>query len=69
MQLSNLVVIKAACERVTLNGRLRLTMRPLSPQLPLFGAGAHCYSLPAALPAVTADLPLGAATLIARTIA
>ncbi|KAL4853047.1 Synaptotagmin-2 [Chlorella vulgaris] len=36
--LSNLVVIKAACERVTLNGRLRLTLRPLSRQLPLFGA-------------------------------
>lgn len=34
------MVIKAAVENMTMNGRLRLTLRPLMGSLPLVGSGA-----------------------------
>jgi hypothetical protein len=40
LQVSNLVIIKAGIQRLTMNGRLRLTLRPLMSQLPLIGSGA-----------------------------
>lgn len=42
--LSNLVVIKAAVERMTMHGRLRLTLRPLMSQLPLIGAAEVAFT-------------------------
>ncbi len=39
-QISNIVIIKVAVENMTLNGRLRLTLRPLLGNLPLVGSGA-----------------------------
>lgn len=33
------MIIKAAIERFTLSGRLRVTLRPLMNQLPLIGSG------------------------------
>ncbi len=38
-QVSNIVIIKAAIERFTLSGRMRVTLRPLMNQLPLIGSG------------------------------
>ena len=40
-QVSNIVIIKAAIERFTLSGRLRVSLRPLMNQLPLIGSGAQ----------------------------
>lgn len=38
-QISNVVAIKAALERLAMKGRVRLTFKPLSNMLPLVGAG------------------------------
>lgn len=40
-QVSNAVAIKAAAEKLTMSGRLRVTLRPLMARLPLIGAGGR----------------------------